>query len=50
MRKTPTGKQVFTLFQIENVTPFSPSYLASTIALLNEQNQIKGRISGRKVE
>ncbi|MBA4374540.1 MAG: hypothetical protein C0402_16945 [Thermodesulfovibrio sp.] len=50
MRTTPTGKQIFTLFQIENVTPFNPSYLTTTLALMNEQNRLKERISGKKTK
>ncbi len=50
MRNTTTGRQILTLFQIETVIRYNPSFLSTTLALMNSQNPPKGRVSGRKTE
>jgi len=39
--KSPVGKQVFTLFKIDNLTPFTPRLLDSTAALLEKNSRLR---------
>lgn len=48
LHETASGKQMFTLFQIERVIPFNPSYLSGLQELLQEQKNFrKGRARQR---
>lgn len=48
LHETASGKQMFTLFQIEKVIPFNPSHLSGLQELLHEQKNFwKGRVKQR---
>jgi phosphonate transport system substrate-binding protein len=40
LHETASGKQIFTLFQIDRVIPFKPSYLSGLEELLRERNKL----------
>ncbi len=48
IKNTPAGRQIFTLFQIDNLTHFNPSFLNTTFALLGDKSHSKGKGLGRK--
>ncbi|MDD2337367.1 MAG: PhnD/SsuA/transferrin family substrate-binding protein [Geobacteraceae bacterium] len=48
LHETTTGRQIFTLFQVERVIPYQPSYLQGLIALLNEQEKLKSNPAKRR--
>lgn len=50
LHATAAGKQIFLLFQIEDISPYKPSYLASSVALLSNQNTLKARGSSKKTD
>lgn len=43
MHETTAGKQIFTMFQLERIIPFNPSYLEGTIELLRERDRLMAR-------
>ncbi len=48
LHETTRGKQIFTLFQIEQLIPYQPSYLAGLISLLEEQARLKSQAAKRR--
>jgi ABC-type phosphate/phosphonate transport system substrate-binding protein len=43
LHETTSGKQMFTLFQIDRVIPFNPSYLSGLEELLRERDRLTTR-------
>ncbi len=43
IHSTASGKQILTLFQIDDITPFNPSMLDPTMALLDKRKHPEGR-------
>lgn len=43
LHETTAGKQIFTLFQTEQIIPFNPSYLDGTLELLRERDQLMAK-------
>jgi hypothetical protein len=48
LHETTTGKQIFTLFQIDKVIPYKASYLEGLIALLREQAKLQSESTVRR--
>jgi len=48
LHETTTGRQIFTLFQIEGVIPYQASYLDGLIGLLKEQAQLQSKSAKRR--
>jgi ABC-type phosphate/phosphonate transport system substrate-binding protein len=48
LHETTTGKQIFTLFQIDKVIPYQASYLEGLIALLREQAKLQSKSALRR--
>jgi ABC-type phosphate/phosphonate transport system substrate-binding protein len=48
LHETSTGKQIFTLFQIDRVIPYQASYLEGLIALLREQAKLQSKSAIRR--
>jgi len=48
LHETTTGKQIFTLFQIDRVIPYQASYLEGLIALLREQAKLQSKSALRR--
>jgi ABC-type phosphate/phosphonate transport system substrate-binding protein len=42
------SKQIFTIFRIEKIVPFVPSYFDSTVALLKEYRSLRGKVGKGK--
>jgi ABC-type phosphate/phosphonate transport system substrate-binding protein len=45
LHEKPVGKQIFTLFHIERVMPFQPSYLEGTLELLQERDRLLAKLT-----
>jgi ABC-type phosphate/phosphonate transport system substrate-binding protein len=45
LHEKPVGKQIFTLFHIERVIPFQPSYLEGTLELLQERDRLLAKLT-----
>jgi phosphonate transport system substrate-binding protein len=43
LHETTAGKQIFTMFQLERIIPFNPSYLDGTVELLRERDRLLTR-------
>jgi ABC-type phosphate/phosphonate transport system substrate-binding protein len=48
LHEKPKGKQIFTLFHIEKVVPFQPSYLDGTVELLRERDRLLAKLGKRR--
>jgi ABC-type phosphate/phosphonate transport system substrate-binding protein len=48
LHETATGRQMFTLFQIERTIPFKSSYMDGIIELLRERDRLAGKIGKKR--